>query len=894
MTYSQKLVIHVSVAAVLALFSAVTEVKAAEFQGDYDDLKEELKVLRRKVSDLEHHCKILDMGMAEVPNELKELKAQVKALQNKGKNTESNSIPPVPGMSIGEVYKMVLEIDEKLGEMESEKRSLYEAVERMKRDIESERLERNISIEAARAEARSVTEVLAPEVKGTLVELPSMVAKMKRFDRTGRYIMQLLSPAASLNETADEDKLNSFQFEENSIAVPEEETNEPTTESDAEIHAAADDRRSDVPRHSPQQKFNISGNLQEILYSSTAPTNLSDADKNRSHGQPKFIETALFSEALKNDGYENVSEIEFVGQERNFSISITDSKITGCMEYGFNNGNISNSIAEPCDGFRADLEGHGAEERMAPVSDDFTTHRWSIENVIMVMAKELKKLRKRFDEDALNRRVEQIEKNADRMMTNMSKLERSINDGMEQGFVNTSLRSLREHNLTHLDDTTQELARNTSSLWQSLHNAQDKMQQVQRDLSEAIDNINVGNNASFHSMKENLLLSMSQLSRLNESLQRSLAESETALKGEWEKLKSEIELKMRQLTQTVQECSSAIEGLNWTAQGVLNSLRELSESHNSSIVSTEIRLQSKMDDLHQGFLIEIERLKAIVKKNAESLAQLPSLSGWHPDDAADCPGLDVLATDDRLVLSTHNSGRYRAPHLPSDPLPVGSVVRFRCVPAGSHKLNGAAEIRCLGAKRWSSKPPRCQPLLTLDQIMAGNTTDMTPSILYDNLVDDELASTDDSDNLVVRLGANLRLKCLYPRKRGNVTWLHNGTFPSDAALAWVKEGPADLGENAYMLEIKRTSPEHSGTYRCETTEGTNHSITIKILDHFSLPEGACLRPVVPEELSVSPDKDWYETGTRISYSCQGGKILVGMPNSTCHEGQWMGRSRSCR
>ncbi|KAL1420635.1 hypothetical protein MTO96_023884 [Rhipicephalus appendiculatus] len=251
MTYSQKLVIHVSVAAVLALFSAVTEVKAAEFQGDYDDLKEELKVLRRKVSDLEHHCKILDMGMAEVPNELKELKAQVKALQNKGKNTESNSIPPVPGMSIGEVYKMVLEIDEKLGAMESEKRSLYEAVERMKRDIESERLERNTSIEAARAEARSVTEVLAPEVKGTLVELPSMVAKMKRFDRTGRYIMQLLSPAASLNETADEDKLNSFQFEENSIAVPEEETNEPTTESDAEIHAAADDRRSDVPRHSP-------------------------------------------------------------------------------------------------------------------------------------------------------------------------------------------------------------------------------------------------------------------------------------------------------------------------------------------------------------------------------------------------------------------------------------------------------------------------------------------------------------------------------------------------------------------------------------------------------------------------------------------------------------------
>ncbi|KAL1420634.1 hypothetical protein MTO96_023883 [Rhipicephalus appendiculatus] len=520
MTYSQKLVIHVSVAAVLALFSAVTEVKAAEFQGDYDDLKEELKVLRRKVNDLEHHCKVLDMGMAEVPGELKELKSQVKALQNKGKNTESNSIHPVPGMSIGEVYKKVLEIDEKL---ESEKKSLREAVERMERDIESERLERNISMEAARAEARSVTELLAPEVKRTLVELPSMMAEMKRFDRTGRYIVQLLSPARSQNETADKDKLNSVQFEGNSIAVPKEETNEPTTESDAEVYAVADDRRSNVPRHSPQQNFNI-------------------------------------------------------------------------------------------------------------------------------------------------------------------------------------------------------------------------------------------------------------------------------------------------------------------------------------------------------------------------------------NDAADCPGLDVLAGDDRLVLSTHNSGRYRAPHLPSYPLPVGSVVRFRCVPAGSHKLIGAAEIRCLGAKRWSSKPPRCHPLLTLDQIMdfaAGNTTNMTPSILYDKLVDDELASADDSDNLVVRLGANLRLKCLYPRKRGNVTWLHNGTFPSDAALAWVKEGPADLGENAYVLEINRTSPEHSGTYRCETSEGTNHSITIKILDHFSLPEGSCLRPVVPDGFSVSPDKDWYETGTRISYSCQGGKLLVGMPNAICHEGQWMGKNRRC-
>ncbi|XP_054921235.1 locomotion-related protein Hikaru genki-like isoform X2 [Dermacentor andersoni] len=329
------------------------------------------------------------------------------------------------------------------------------------------------------------------------------------------------------------------------------------------------------------------------------------------------------------------------------------------------------------------------------------------------------------------------------------------------------------------------------------------------------------------------------------------------------------------------------------------------------------------------------------------------------DDALGCPGLDVLASGDSVVLSTHNGGRYRPPDLPSDALPVGSVVRCWCVPAGSHRLSGASELRCLASRRWSSKPPRCQPLPTLEQIMAGNTTETTPSIHYDGLVDDEWASSDDNGSLVVRPGANLRLKCLYPRSLlgGNVTWLHNGSVSRYGASVWAKGGPRDSGENAYMLEINRTTHQHSGMYSCETLNGTRHSITIKILDvhcntptapengealvkgsagqalvgskahfrcflgyelrgsdvatclgsgrwslsspkceereHFVPPEGSCQRPALQDGLTVSPDRKWYETGSRVRYSCQGGKVLVGMPTAQCHEGQWMGRNRSC-
>ncbi|KAL3184423.1 hypothetical protein MRX96_031833 [Rhipicephalus microplus] len=957
MAYFQRLKIHVSVAIVLVLVSAATEVEATEFQG--------LKDLKTQVSDLAkrwHECSVSLTGMAEVPGELKDLKAQVEAMKNKRYNTASNLIPPVPGLSIDAAFKKVLEIDKRLSAMEVENKSLREAMEQMKRDMHSERLERKSSVQAVRAEARSVAELLVPEVKQTLVELPSMVAKMKRFFRTGRDVMQFLSPTRSPNDTADQDKLNTVQMERNSVAVPEEETSEPTNELDAEVNAAAYNQRGNVPHHSSLQKFEIGSGNQEKIYNSTIPTLVTHFAENDSYTQPNFTETALHSEALKNARYGNVSEIEFVGQERNFSISITDGKVTSCMEYGSNSYNISNSSTEPCDGFRVEMDfgGHGTGERMVPISDDFTKHRWSIENAIVFMAIELQRLRKRVAEEALNDRDERLEEIAENMMRKMNEMKYSIEGEMEQGLVNISVKIeeiigvLTQYNLTHLEGTTQEIARNTSSLWESIHNAHNKMQHVQHQFSEAIESSNVGNNASFHLMKENLALSVSQLEALNKSLQRFVAERETVLKGKLEVLNSAIELNMRQLTETVQECCSAVEGLNGTTQGVqASSLYELSKNNNSSIASTEIKLQARMDDLDHRLLSEIEHLKEMMKM--KSPAQLPIFSGWHPDDAADCPGLDVLATDDRLILSPHNSGRYRAPHLPSDPMPVGSVVRFRCVPAGSHKLIGAVEIRCLGAKRWSSKPPRCQPLLTLEQMMTGNKTDMTPSILYHGLIGDELASADDNDSLVVRPETTLLLKCLYPRQRGNVTWLHNGTVPRDATLAWAQEGPADLGENVYLLQINRTLPEHSGTYRCETPDGMNHSIKIKIsdvtcqapiapenghvdipsaggavvgstarfrcslgyelhgpnestclgsgrwselskcqeIDGFSLPKGSCLRPVIPEEFSLSPDKDWYETGQRITYRCQGGKVLIGMPTATCHEGQWIGQNRRC-
>lgn len=42
-----------------------------------------------------------------------------------------------------------------------------------------------------------------------------------------------------------------------------------------------------------------------------------------------------------------------------------------------------------------------------------------------------------------------------------------------------------------------------------------------------------------------------------------------------------------------------------------------------------------------------------------------------------------------------------------------------------------------------------------------------------------------------------------------------------------------------------------------------------------------------------PDQKWYESGSKVTYSCDGGLILTGMRTATCYKGAWMGKNRNC-
>ncbi|XP_075531001.1 uncharacterized protein LOC142564064 [Dermacentor variabilis] len=979
MAHVKALLSQVSVAAVLALLSSSTKVKARQCDCQCESWKEEvcetLKRLDRKVSsaiNISHKLTVLELSYMAISDSIKKLQTDVKTLQSRGQNSVSNLLHAVPEISIRDVYEKVLEDEAKMlriaadvNDTKDDRGSLRDALEQVKRDMALERLETSRTIADVQAEARSFKNLLTPEVQRAAALLPKMVAKIERFYRTGEDIMQLLSPRKHIDKTTDQYSLNSVEIEKKNFTdMQENRTKETPRVFSGAIHNA---QRSlgNISRNGSQQNIKVSINRVGNLGNASAPTISIDFTRNDIDGRRNSTDTAFYSEVMKNNKFDDINEIEFVGKDGNFSVAIRDSKVIECTEYASNNDNISDSQAMPCDSFPADVDkkAHELVERMAPISNYLAGEEWSIEKAMTFMAEELVKLRIKTDDDALKKKVALIEESTDRISTHLKKVENALMNDIKRSFGNVSfllketVDVLREHNLTQLEDRTEDLARNASSLWQSLYNAETNTQLLHISLTNAINRVNIGNNAIFHWMNESLFTSLSQFSTLNESLQNSLAERLMALKAKLEKRNSELEVRMIHLSQSVQECLSAVGGFNHTLELVKIFLDELDGSYNNSIVSAAIKLQANIDDLHQKFFTEIEHLEEMMRNNTSSVHG-PELNGWHPDDDVGCPGLDVLASGDNVVLSTHNSGRYRPPDLPSDALPVGSVVRFWCAPAGSHRLSGASELRCLASKRWSSKPPRCQPLPTLEQIMAGNTTETTPSIHYDGLVDDEWTSSDDNGSLVVRPGVNLRLKCLYPRSQlgGNVTWLHNGSVSRYGASVWAKGGPADSGENAYMLEINRTTHQHSGTYSCETLNGTRHSITIKILDvhcntpaapengevlvkgarqalvgskarfrcflgyelrgsdvatclgsgrwsvsspkceereHFVPPEGSCPRPSLQDGLTVSPDRKWYETGSRVRYSCQGGKVLVGMPSAQCHEGQWMGRNRSC-
>ena len=63
------------------------------------------------------------------------------------------------------------------------------------------------------------------------------------------------------------------------------------------------------------------------------------------------------------------------------------------------------------------------------------------------------------------------------------------------------------------------------------------------------------------------------------------------------------------------------------------------------------------------------------------------------------------------------------------------------------------------------------------------------------------------------------------------------------------------------------------------------------MDIFSGPpaeEEMCSHPPRPVNGSiVGKVRDQYESGAMILYRCRNGLTLVGSPNATCHNGQWM-------
>ncbi|XP_077544817.1 complement receptor type 2-like [Haemaphysalis longicornis] len=160
----------------------------------------------------------------------------------------------------------------------------------------------------------------------------------------------------------------------------------------------------------------------------------------------------------------------------------------------------------------------------------------------------------------------------------------------------------------------------------------------------------------------------------------------------------------------------------------------------------------------------------------------------------------------------------------------------------------------------------------------------------------------------------------------------------------------------YSMAIGTATLEHSGEYSCQAPDGKRHSIKIKVaevecerlkefvngrvvtspsgrflagcsfnfscllghrlvgrqevvclgngrwsdlvptceeIENFVPPEGACPRPRIPPGMVVLPDQKWYDGGSKVNFSCDGDRRLVGMPTAECRGRTWKPRHRKC-
>lgn len=929
-----------------------------------EGFEERLELLGEQVSSVISMSHELQMLNLNVQGDIKDLKDSVNTLQNRGQSVVSNLLQPIPWTSLGEVHKKIEEDESKIrriqadvSEMKADRNGLRETVERVKRDLQQDMLHTNQSIAAVYAETKLLAQVLTPAMRRIMASLPIKLAKIERLGKAGQRVMELMS--FSQRETKVPNTNEDHSFERNKASSSPTQNIQQSVSTEVSETSTGEENDGNELQGYPSPPGRVSNPFPiPYLNVSMFRDGQSLAADNESYVSGNFSNTFLNDGNLNQSAFDGIREIEFVGSEGNFTIMMSESGLGGCTGFATSNQSASITPSEPCDPLGDDLEKN---------SDEWNNNELPIENVMRVMAQQLLNLQQIFKDGEWDSRISQLEDSSALLNANMSELHLLVSGRMAldtdairemqaivanmSDIVNETLVKLEERVLTELEGRAAQNTDNTNAVWASLQSAFNEIEEIKFGLNSSI-----AKEDSVRLINDSLATLEAQLLALNDSVKLARSQEIMELKSQLRNVSQSLQTPISNFDRRIQETLSLTRALKETLDNVTSWLEVVSEKANKSVIAADLKLQTRTEELSRMFSAEVEKLKQDMQNITDSLSQLPGIHGWHPDDSADCPGLNVLAADERLVMSTNPGGRFSAPNLPSDPMPVGSVVRFHCMPAGTHRLVGARELTCLGAKRWSSPPPTCESLPTLEQMLADSSGVAVPSIAHDGLVDDEWASADDDGRIVVRPGRRLRLKCLYPRRKGSVSWLHNNTDPRDAAYEWIKERPNDNEFHAYQMEIGSATPDHSGTYSCEAEDGKRHSLSIivadvicekpksplngelevtssgpistgekvqfrcdmgynltgseeivclgsgrwsgqpptcKEIEKFVPPEGACQRPPLPEGLTIEPDKKWYESGLQASYSCKGGKILIGTSTPTCYEGLWIGRVPSC-
>lgn len=381
---------------------------------------------------------------------------------------------------------------------------------------------------------------------------------------------------------------------------------------------------------------------------------------------------------------------------------------------------------------------------------------------------------------------------------------------------------------------------------------------------------------------------------LNEFVERKVESLNRSVEDRSQELKAAVDEQIGRMNVTLEDDVSLLNSsMMDNVQSLNDSVRQNVQLLNRSIAE-RVELLNNTLSRHVEMLNETLRDELVVlnvslaggmqelKTTVLNMASPRDLKGWHPNDSLPCPGLLFLSQGASLVLTTDN-GTFRSPHLSEEPLPAGSQVHFRCEHQGLFRLEGEQVIRCASG-RWSARPPTCVPLPTLEDLKSNKITDHLPSVLYDASLSPG-AVEDKRGVLTLNTGLYFELTCLYPKNRGNVSWLHNDTVIRDPSAAW-SSGP-DAGY-AYVLRINKTDHSHSGTYTCVGPGGKNHTVRLRV-------EGAECDPLdAPANGSIVANKGSTALGSRVQFSCLLGYRLEGSHELTClASGRWSSAEPVC-